>query len=161
MPIILDEVDLARTELAAIGHGCIVRLDNRTLATDRPRVAIRAGSAQLIADIHQLQATVVGFAAASSGLDQLTCGGIDMSDDHAPGVDAAAVPVRLTFSAGRLIRRFGELVDVAPGYVFELDKPLDDQSITISANDVPIAFGELVALGDLLGVRITRMLPRL
>ncbi len=170
LPIILDEVDLARTELAAIAHGCIVRLDNRTLATDRPRVAIRAGSAHLIADIHQLQATVVGFAAASSGLDQFTCGGIDMNDDHAsgtapgavtPGVDAAAVPVRLTFSAGRLVRRFGELADVAPGYVYELDKRLDDQSIAISANEVPIALGELVCVGDLVGIRVTRMLTRL
>lgn len=161
LPIILDEVDLARTELAAIGHGCIVRLDNRTLATDRSRVTIRAGNAHLIADIHQLQATVVGFAAASSGLDQFICGGIDMSDNHAPGVDAAAVPVRLTFSAGRLVRRFSELVDVVPGYVFELDKRLDDQSIAISANEVPIALGELVCVGDLVGIRVTRMLTRL
>ena len=78
-----------------------------------------------------------------------------------PGVDAAAVPVRLTFSAGRLVRRFGELVDVAPGYVFELDKRLDDQSIAISANEVPIALGELVCVGDLVGIRVTRMLTRL
>lgn len=166
LPIILDEVEMARTELAAIGHGCILRLDNRTLATSQPRVSVSAGNVRLIVDVRELQATVVGFAAASLGLEHSTFGGIDMNDESqaaaapARAIDAATLPVRLTFSAGRLVRPFGELSSIAPGYVFELDKRLDDQSIAINANDVPIALGELVCVGDLVGIRVTRMLTR-
>ena len=75
-------------------------------------------------------------------------------------VDPASLPVTLRFTVGRISLPFGVLADVAPGFVFEIDKPLDDQVITIHANDVPIAQGELVTLGDLLGVRISRMLPQ-
>lgn len=75
-------------------------------------------------------------------------------------VDPATLPVTLRFIAGRTTVPFGALADVAPGFVFELDRPLDDQVITILANEVPIAHGELVTLGDLLGVRISRMLPQ-
>jgi flagellar motor switch/type III secretory pathway protein FliN len=67
--------------------------------------------------------------------------------------------VRLTFTAGRVTLPFGTLSDVGPGYVFALDKRLDDQAILVHANDVPIAVGELVTIGDLIGVRIARMLP--
>lgn len=174
LPMIVDEVEMARFELASVGSGCILRLDNKTLATKRPRVSIGAGSVRLIVDVHDLQATVVGFAAATPGLEQSTSGGIDMSDESPTaaadsaqtaaastrGIDAATLPVRLTFSAGRLIRPFGDLSGIAPGYVFELDKRLDDQSIAISANDVLIALGELVCVGDLVGIRVTRMLAR-
>jgi type III secretion protein Q len=73
-------------------------------------------------------------------------------------IDARSVPVRLAFSAGRLSVAISELRNVAPGYVFELDKRLDDQMITVFANDTPVALGELVAIGDLIGVRITRIL---
>ena len=164
---------MSRSELAAVGRGCILRLDNRTLATSQPRVSISAGHARLVVDIRQLKATVVGFAAGSFGLEQPTFGGIDMNEESpvaaesaqaaaapARGIDAATLPVRLTFSAGRLIRPFGELSGISPGYVFELDKRLDDQSIAINANDVPIALGELVCVGDLVGIRVTRMLTR-
>lgn len=83
------------------------------------------------------------------------------SETSAPdrAVDPASVPVTLRFTVGRTSIPFGALADVAPGFVFELDKPLDDQVITILANDVPVAHGELVTLGDLIGVRISRLLP--
>ena len=42
--------------------------------------------------------------------------------------------------------------------MFELNKRLDDSIIAIHANDAPIAYGELVVIGDLVGVRVTRML---
>lgn len=76
-----------------------------------------------------------------------------------PRISVGALPVRLTFTAGRVTLPFGTLSDVGPGYVFALDKRLDDQAILVHANDVPIAVGELVTIGDLIGVRIARMLP--
>jgi flagellar motor switch/type III secretory pathway protein FliN len=171
MALVIDELDVAPTELAVLGPGCIVRLDNRTLLAEPVRVAIPAGSLQLIADVTGVRATVVGFCSGGSGglmshetptapeapAAQPGTPARDTSRDH--GVPVGALPVRLSFSAGRLTLHFSELADVGPGYVFELDRRLDDQTIIVHANDVPIAVGELVSIGDLVGVRITRMLP--
>jgi len=173
--VVLDEVDMTAMDLAALARGCVVRLDNRTLATDQARVALTAGRIRLIADITGKRATVVGLAPPVTGLDHIASGGIGMADDHASkntastdaratpdvahAIEVGAIPVRLTFSAGGVMLPFEALRRIAPGYVFELGKRLDDQAIAIHANDVPVAVGELVAIGDLIGVRITRMLP--
>jgi type III secretion system YscQ/HrcQ family protein len=159
--IVIDAVEADSAELDSLSAGAIVRLDNRTLASHSARVVIPAGSVRLIADVTGAHARVVGF----------TDGGDTMITDHTPkdvatsgaqahAVQIGALPVRLTFLAGRLTLPFGDLSTVGPGYVFPLDKPLDDQAITVCANDVPVAVGELVTIGDLVGVRITRMLPR-
>jgi flagellar motor switch/type III secretory pathway protein FliN len=172
--ILLDEVDMDAAELAALTRHSVVRLDNRTLATDRARVALTAGRMRLIADVSDRHATVVGTALATLPIDAITNGGTRMTDassmggnlpqqkpttDGAQHVEVGALPVRLSFSAGGVVIAYDALRRLAPGFVFELAKRLDDQAITICANDIPIAVGELVAVGDLIGVRVTRMLP--
>jgi type III secretion system YscQ/HrcQ family protein len=161
----LDDVEILAQEIPCIERGSIVRLDNRTLATSRARIAIVAGAARLIADVTGTRATVAGFAPALHPLndEDTNSGDFRMSNIDAtadPRVTADALPVRLTFCAGTVTLPFGHVADLAPGYVFELDKQLDDKVISVLANDVPIATGELVTIGDLVGVRITRMLPR-
>jgi flagellar motor switch/type III secretory pathway protein FliN len=146
LPLILDEIEISRLELSAITSGCIVRLDNRSLAANPSRIQISAGSVRLIADATHTRATVVSFK------------GNPMSST--PSIDVEELPVRLDFRAGNLTVPFGSLCDIAPGYVFDLHKGLDDQVITVHANDMPIAIGELVTIGDLIGVRITRLLAK-
>lgn len=80
----------------------------------------------------------------------------DTSDN--PGrVDAGAVPVALRFEAGVVTLPFAELSSIRPGYVFHLNKRLHDQLIAVYANNMQVADGELVCVGDLVGVRITGM----
>lgn len=166
----IDEFDIPATELPTLHSGSVIRLDNRTLRT-APRVVIPLGAVRAIADIRGRQVAIVGFASSSRLNADSTSGAKTMTDTETPApasartasdraVDPATLPVTLRFIAGRTTVPFGALADVAPGYVFELDRPLDDQMITILANEVPIAHGELVTLGDLLGVRISRMLPQ-
>jgi len=158
LPLVLDELDLDPAELSDITRGCIVRLDNRTLLSQGSRIVIPAGRVSLVAEVTDTRATVVSFASPA-----LCRGGTLMNDDRTMDsdrrVEIESLPVRLSFHAGSLTLPFGALCDVAPGYVFDLPKRLDDQVITIHANDTPIAVGELVVIGDLVGVRITRMLP--
>jgi flagellar motor switch/type III secretory pathway protein FliN len=166
LPLILDEFDTTPTELASLTPGAVVRLDNRTLSQRAARLTVPAGQVRLVVDVSGVQATV---AALISNLIE----GDTMSDSpapadamspgtptSAPNVQIGAVPVRLMFSAGRVTLPYGALADIGPGYVFELDKRLDDRTITMYANDVPVAVGELVTIGDLVGVRLTRMLPK-
>jgi flagellar motor switch protein FliN/FliY len=171
----LDEVEILPDEIACIERGAIVRLDNRALARDPVRISIPAGHVRLIVDVAGLRATVAGFAPLchpiqNSGDNRMSNSDSPPEEPHTSGsgamrgaearVAAEALPVRLTFCAGAVTLPFGKVSDIGPGYVFELDKHLDDRTISVLANDVPIAAGELVTIGDLVGVRITRMLSR-
>lgn len=164
----IDEFEISAAELATLHGGSVVRLDNRTLRT-APRVVIPLGTVRAVAEVRGTQVTIVGFA---HPIGDSTSGVNIMSDFQTPpadstgsatadrAVDPATLPVTLRFCVGRSSIPFGVLASIASGFVFELDRPLDDQVITILANDIPIAHGELVTLGDLLGVRISRMLSQ-
>ena len=61
--------------------------------------------------------------------------------------------VELTFVVGQSQLTVGQLRDLAPGFVFELNSGADD--ISICANGKPIGRGELLEVGEKIGVRVT------
>jgi type III secretion protein Q len=69
-----------------------------------------------------------------------------------PALDA--LPVRLEFDLGQLSIALGELAALAPGYVFTLPQPVEGSNVTIRANGTAVGRGELVAVGETLGVRL-------
>lgn len=77
-------------------------------------------------------------------------------DGHASG-SVGEVPINLVFELGRTEVPLSDLETVQAGYVFDLRKPLS-QSVDILANGRRVGSGELVRLGDSIGVRVTRLL---
>jgi type III secretion system YscQ/HrcQ family protein len=76
-----------------------------------------------------------------------------MSDPKATGA-ADNIPVSLDFDLGNLALPLGELAALKPGYVFELAGSLDKLRVVIRANGTRVGLGELVAVGDVLGVQL-------
>lgn len=76
-------------------------------------------------------------------------------------IDIANMPVDIRFEAGRIRTSIDELSRMQPGYTYELGHTLADQLIDITANGALIARGELVNIGDQLGVRITALARKL
>lgn len=73
----------------------------------------------------------------------------------APAEDPARnLPVRVAFEIGRTELSVGEIADLQPGYVFALPAHLEGANVTILANGHPAGRGEVVAVGDTLGVRL-------
>jgi len=70
--------------------------------------------------------------------------------------DAAtrSLPVLVEFELGRLELTVGELAGLQPGYVFPLPAFVEGANVTIRANGRASGRGELVAVGDTLGVRL-------
>jgi type III secretion system YscQ/HrcQ family protein len=64
--------------------------------------------------------------------------------------------VELTFVVGQKTVTLGELRTLAPGASFELGAPIGE-AVTIHANGRPIGKGELLEVGDRVGVRITEL----
>jgi flagellar motor switch protein FliN len=63
------------------------------------------------------------------------------------------IPVKLTFKVGETQMTFAELIDLQPGYIFEMDNDLE-KPVEIKANGKSVGKGELVKIGDRLGVRV-------
>jgi type III secretion system YscQ/HrcQ family protein len=76
-----------------------------------------------------------------------------MSDPKATGA-ADNIPVSLDFDLGNLALPLGELATLKPGYVFELPGTLEKLRVVIRANGTRVGLGELVAVGDVLGVQL-------
>lgn len=73
-------------------------------------------------------------------------------EDNAPR--PPEIPVRLEFDLGRLEWRYEDLVALQPGYVFPLPVNIEGANVTIRANGREAGRGEVVAIGDTLGVRL-------
>ncbi|SHK34245.1 flagellar motor switch phosphatase FliY [Alicyclobacillus tolerans] len=64
------------------------------------------------------------------------------------------VPLNITVELGRTKRMIREVLDLAPGSIFELDK-LAGEPVDILVNNKKIATGEVVVIDENFGVRVT------
>lgn len=88
--------------------------------------------------------------------DAAPAGGADDPQERPDQGDAATrgLPVLVEFELGRLELTLGELAGLQPGYVFPLPAFVEGANVTIRANGRASGRGELVAVGDTLGVRL-------
>jgi len=86
--------------------------------------------------------------------DEVQAGEDMPSPGETPG-SIDQVPVGMTFDLGRIEISLADLETVQPGYVFELNQPLESATVRVRANGRTIGEGELVVVGDQLGVRLT------
>jgi type III secretion protein Q len=154
----------------------VVPLCVRALATDLPIAELRqiqagdvilaeapaGGDVLLVAQEHlvwrgQVEGAVLRIATPRLSPAAAGLGGWMMSDnaDEAPS-DATLdeLPVRLVFELGRLSLPLAELEAIGPGYVFELGRDARRPVDIVSAGR-RIGQGEIVAIGEALGVRVT------
>ncbi|MET0329648.1 MAG: type III secretion system cytoplasmic ring protein SctQ [Luteimonas sp.] len=78
------------------------------------------------------------------------------TEDAAPAVEdpAGRLPVEVEFEIGKVELRLADIAALQPGYVFALPTHLEGANVTIRANGRVAGQGELVAVGDTLGVRL-------
>jgi type III secretion protein Q len=76
------------------------------------------------------------------------------SAPDASGLDD--LPLRIVFEVGRLELSLGDVRQMAPGTVLPLARPFDE-ALDIVANGRRIGRGEIVRIGDSLGVRVIRL----
>ena len=71
------------------------------------------------------------------------------------GLDTDTLPVQLAFLAGEAEVALRELRQIGPGYVFDLERPVD-RHIEVRANGRRIGVGELVEIDGRVGVRLLK-----
>jgi type III secretion protein Q len=83
-------------------------------------------------------------------------GGDSSQADVLQKMDVNDIPVKLLFELGRIELPLAEIRQLAPGAIIPMSRPLED-SVDIFANGRRIGRGNLVQIGDSLGIRITRL----
>ena len=81
---------------------------------------------------------------------------LDAADDTPAQAEdpAARLPVQVEFDIGHVELTLGDIAGLQPGYVFALPTHLEGANVTLRANGRVAGQGELVAVGDTLGVRL-------
>ena len=82
---------------------------------------------------------------------------INRESDHdsTRGADLHEIEVGLRFELAQWRATLAEVAAWAPGAVIELDHRIDDQSVSVWVGHRCVGKGELVAVGERLGVRLT------
>lgn len=73
----------------------------------------------------------------------------------APTLDELQLPIVFELDTARI--SLGALANMRPGYAVELDVPLREAPVRLVCHGQTLGQGQLVAIGDQLGVRITRL----
>lgn len=77
-------------------------------------------------------------------------------DSGAPALDTDAIPVSLVFELGRQRMPLGELKKIGPGFLFQLAREAE-APVIIRAGDEAIGAGDVVRIGDRIGVRVLKV----
>jgi type III secretion protein Q len=79
--------------------------------------------------------------------------------DKSDGLTLDALEVTTTFELERRTVTLAQLKAMQPGFVIELEQPLNQSVIRILANGLPIGIGHLIAVGNKLGIRVSELTP--
>ena len=153
---------LTLAEFASIEPGCGISLDDTTLSFQKI-VAITAERFAQTCNWKTIKPTLDGpllrpvdAITLPYSTDARVTEQPQQPQETAPTGSIDEIPVQLVFELGRVELPLAELESLNSGYVFDLGKPLS-QSVDIIANGRRVGTGELVRLGEAIGVRVSKL----
>jgi len=78
-------------------------------------------------------------------------------DQHANAIEIGELDLPVQFEVDTVALPLSQLYALRPGYVLELPTPVADAQLKLVTHGQTIGYGELVTVGDHLGIRILRM----
>jgi type III secretion protein Q len=150
----LRGVAFASAELSASEIGDVLILGNRTACWRKLHVTLAAARGDAQPRTWNACYDGTRLTVSTGVLNSPT--ELPMTDLKATGA-ADNIPVSLDFDLGNLALPLGELAALKPGYVFELPGGLEKARVVIRANGTRVGVGELVAVGDVLGVQLVAL----
>jgi type III secretion protein Q len=156
MRLALFDRPLGQRALHGLAAGDVVLAGAARRAGPRWRVTLKFGlgiTMQATADL-DLDASRAHLAAPPRLVDEAAMAA-PLAAPQAQGLEHLQVPVSFEIDSARIA--LGELASLGEGAVIELDVPLSEASVRLVCHGQTLGIGQLVAIGDQLGVRILRM----
>jgi len=178
LPVVVETIGLTWQELTQVGIGDVLLLDAGAKTLGSEAVYLVLGDAPIEGlrarrDGCRLQITQVDFFAnnkTAMHAGNLWNGSmtIDGNGKKTPPDDSGSsaqtyrsalddVLVDVQLELGRLSLPISALRELAVGQVFDTQKPLDGENVLLSCGGRQLGTGQLVAVGERLGVRITAL----
>ncbi len=157
IPLVVDRLTVSTASLRDLEVGAAICIRRSAFLDIGARLELRLGRIRLLVKVAGTRLIVLKVIANTQEDDMQTkpesCGApLDLMP-----VSIDQLPVELCFEAGSIDVDLEQLSRMQPGFVFELEKPLSERAIRIVANGALIGYGELVVVGDQLGVRLTAL----
>jgi type III secretion protein Q len=145
-------------EIATLSPGDVVMADD---SRQQLRTAVAVIAEHLVAPVALTAAGAQIAARPTRAHGSLWEWSMENGGDRSPvdvlqKTDLDDIPVKLLFELGRVELSLAEIRQLAPGALIPMLRPLED-SVDILANGRRIGRGNLVQIGDSMGVRITRL----
>ncbi len=157
----IGKTRLSVEELKLLEHGDIIVLDNKRI--DLIEIKIDAGlrfQGQIDenGNIHVVsQPQFIRLNPMDDDdFEDFTHDNAHAHDEHSVDTTLGGLHVTVSFELGRLPIAFEDLSSIAQGYIFSLPAT-NPGSVTILANGQPVGKGEIARVGDVTGVRVTRL----
>ncbi len=160
----IGKTRVAVADLKALEHGDVIVLDNTRINANTVLILVNAGLSYEGHLTNNSTIEVTSQPRQHNSMDEL-----DEIDDHdyehdneadnAHDINFGALQITLAFELGRQQIAMEELSSISEGYSFILPSQVSG-GVTILANGQPIGKGEITRVGDLTGVRVTRLFGR-
>jgi type III secretion protein Q len=151
-------------DLEALEHGDVIVLDNTRINANTVLILVNAGLSYKGHLTEHGTIEVTSQPRQYNSMDELDeIEDHDYEHDHeentAHDINLGALQITLAFELGRQQIAMDELSSIGEGYSFTLPSQVAS-GVTILANGQPIGKGEITRVGDLTGVRVTRLFGR-
>ncbi|WP_341316713.1 type III secretion system cytoplasmic ring protein SctQ [Paraburkholderia sp. IMGN_8] len=144
-----DIIAIERWKSAGTGLTCHAR------TRGSPGITLNARVLGATITIEQIQGNAVTSPTPTP--DQYAAPAAD--DTNAGALPLDSLEVTTSFELERLTLTLAQLKALRPGFVLELDQPLNQGVIRILANGTLVGHGHLIAVGNKLGVRVAELAP--
>jgi type III secretion protein Q len=147
---------LPLAQLRRVEIGDVLRIDNGPGAGAPAVLRLRAGTGpapEITGRFDEGRITITQVGAPTMNADDPI---EPVAQDETPQ-DFDALTLTVSFDLGRRTMTLGELRAVRPGAVFELEQSLERSTVRVVVNGELFARGQLVALGEMLGVRVSEL----
>ncbi|MBO9664249.1 FliM/FliN family flagellar motor switch protein [Dokdonella sp.] len=162
--LLLPVPDLSAATLRDVGEGDVILLGSRAIATSTLRLHADTGQAALDARHAWLAAAVAGGISITRPLSAAEFRNLTMNESVAetpPALTAEdvrdSIPIRVDLLIDTLSLSLADLGRLGAGQILELRQPVEGARVELRANGKIIGSGELVSLGETLGVKVTRI----
>jgi len=140
---------LPASTLCALRPGDIVLLDGKRHATRVFTLTLGKGMTM------QVDSTLDPDTGQSVVSGKPAIGPEDAGPDEAAALNELQLPVSFEVDTARI--SLAELANIRAGYVIQLDRPLREATVRLVCHGQTVGHGQLVAVGEQMGVRIVRM----
>lgn|GEM_PF-2019420 len=165
--LMLPALELGAATLRKLDHGDVVVLGRRSALLGALRLRAASGEAAIDSRRAWWVRAATGGISIIRALSEVESRNDMTTPDDQPGLPGSdlseegdprdAIPIRVELLLDTITLTLAELAEISAGQTLALRQSVENSRVTLRANGKVLGSGELVALGDMLGLKVMRI----